>query len=87
MKTSKTLPTHKIKIGQMSMTLWLNEIQSGAIVPSVTIQKRYFDKDDKTYKDSASFNASDLPVLALMSELMCKYIVEKVDIQQKTENE
>lgn len=86
MKTTKTLPTHKIQIGALSMTLWMNEIDSGVVVPSVTLQKRYFDKDDKSYKDATSFNAVDLPVLALISNLMCQYIVEKVNIPLKTEN-
>jgi len=79
----KIQPAHKIQIGSLSMTLWLNEVDSGAIVPSVSLQKRYYDKDDKVYKDATSFNAVDLPVLALMSNMMCEYIVEKVNITQK----
>lgn len=55
-------PVHTIRYRNLKATIWQNQNQSGTF-HTVTLTRSYQD-DAKSWHDTGSFNASDLPTLA-----------------------
>jgi hypothetical protein len=60
-------PEWKFALGLISAAVWANSVQGpngeNRTVRSVTIQRRYFDRQDNTWKTATSFGVGDLPAL------------------------
>lgn len=69
----------KFSTGAISACVWENEAlnQSGEIVSfkSVTVNKRYLDKADNTWKTANSFNLSDVPKAVVCMQKAYEFMV------------
>ena len=67
-------PVHKIRIGNITASIWANEGQNGTFY-NVTVSRSY--KDGDQWKDTNSFNRDDLLVVAKLSDLAHTWVCEQ----------
>ena len=67
-------PLKRIKIGLISATIWGNKTEGGTIRYGVTIVRNF--KKGDTWKETSSFGLDDLPVVAKISDLALKAVLE-----------
>ncbi len=69
-------PVKKFRAGGVTATIWRNDVQQDGqtvVRHSVTVQKRYRDRDG-SWKDSSSFFVNDLPRLELVVRKAYEYL-------------
>ena len=67
-------PVHKIRIGNITASIWANEGQKGTFY-NVTINRSY--KDGDQWKDTNSLNRDDLLVVAKLSDQAHTWVCEQ----------
>ena len=67
-------PVHKIRIGNITASIWANEGQKGTFY-NVTINRSY--KDGDQWKDTNSLNRGDLLVVAKLSDQAHTWMCEQ----------
>jgi hypothetical protein len=74
-RTQKNQPEKTFRLGLISATVWLNEIDTedgSAEIRNVTLQRRYRDGDE--WKSSSSLGVQDLPQAIRVLQLAQQYI-------------
>lgn len=72
-ETEKKQPVNKIRIGNTSATIWLNEGKDGSKYHTVTIERSY-SKDGKDWKNTNSYGVNDLPKVRMVSDLAYEWV-------------
>lgn len=67
-------PIDKLRLGAITLTIWRNTSESGAIFYATTILRAY--RTQEGWKDTASFQPRDLPVVTRLCDLASKRIME-----------
>jgi hypothetical protein len=75
MSTSDKKPASKLSLYPLSAAIWRNENQKGEAFYSTTFQRTYKDKDGNL-KNSDSFNASELLLLAKLADLAHSEVIK-----------
>jgi hypothetical protein len=72
-------PQKKFSTGAISATVWKNEGQSREGKPTtfntITLQRRYMDKNEGIWKSTTSMRLNDLPKAALVLNKAYEYLV------------
>ena len=79
-------PLKKFSAANISAAVWENEGKEGRPFFSVTLQKRYKDKNEE-WKNSSSFTANDLPRAMLVLDKAYEFLVIKEDNSKEHELE
>jgi len=73
-----TKPVKKFSAGAVQVAVWENEGKEGTNYYSVSMSKRYKDKNDE-WKDSSSLKQTDLPKAVLALNKAYEYLTLKDD--------
>jgi hypothetical protein len=68
MSESKNEPAARVRMSTIQASIWRNESPDGKAYFSTTFERRYLDKDGK-WKNSTSFSADELLLLAKVADL------------------
>lgn len=69
-------PVKKFNAGAVSVAVWENEGKEGKSFSSVTIDKRYMDKNEK-WQSTSSFKPNDIPKAILALQKSYEYLMLK----------
>lgn len=67
-------PIEKLRIGSVNAAIWRNRSKDGKVWYATTILRSYRTKDG--WKETASFSARDLPVIAKLTDIASRRILE-----------
>jgi hypothetical protein len=73
-------PEWKFGLGLISAAVWANSVQGPngeRTLRSVTIQRRFLDRQDNTWKTATSFGVADLPALKRVLTRAQQYLEDK----------
>ena len=81
-KSEYPTPVEEFRVGgTIKASVWRNTKQvadQATVSHSVTLQKRYFDKDEQAWKSSSSFFPNELPKAILALQLAYQHIQTQV---------
>ena len=69
------VPIKKFKAGSIQVAIWENEKKEGGKYNTVSLDKRYKDKEE--WKSSSSFHMNDLPKAIIALERAYEYLAFK----------
>ena len=77
-------PVKKIKLGSIQASIWENQGDNGKSWFNVVVIRTYRDGDE--YKDTNSFNHSDLPVVSKAMDFAYSWIWKRQQADEKKSN-
>lgn len=84
-------PEEEFKAGAVRATVWLNQAKNKAgkevEYRTVTIERRYKDKDSNEWKSTNSFGVNDLSKAALVLNKAYEYVVLKTKNNKDEDND
>jgi hypothetical protein len=72
MAQQKQKPVHEIRVGRIRATIWANGDKTGKVWLKTTLSRLY--KDGDQWKDTTSYDADDLPVVAKVADMAFAWI-------------
>jgi len=83
---TKQRPVHEIKLSSVRATIWLNPVDDGRVMHSVTFSRLF--KEEGTWRDATSFGRNELLLVSRAAEMAFDWIVEQqVNDQPQTAEE
>jgi hypothetical protein len=83
MPTERTRPVHEIRLGRIKASIWQREFEDRTFF-STTIVRLY--KNGTAWRDSASFDRDDLPLVAKVADHAHSWIFERMQERKDSDN-